>query len=63
MNATQQDLLLNETSEGDVVAALSLLRETLGTEQKRIYWEGSHYRSMKEFISKLDKADAAKSLP
>lgn len=29
----------------------------------RIYWEGSHYRSMKEFISKLDKADAAKSLP
>jgi restriction system protein len=38
---TQPDLLLNKTSEGDVVAALGLLRETLGTEQKRIYWEGS----------------------
>jgi hypothetical protein len=54
MNAKQPDLLLNETSEGDVVAALSLLRETLGTEQKRIYWEGSQAMARGD----LDTAEA-----
>lgn len=54
MNATQHDLLLSETSEGDVVAAMSLLRETLGTEQKRIYWEGSQAMARGD----LDTAEA-----
>ena len=54
MKAIQQDILLDETSEGDVVAALGLLRETLGTEQKRIYWEGSQAMARGD----LDTAEA-----
>ncbi len=41
MKATQPDLLLNETPDGDVGAALNLLREALGEEEKRIRSEGS----------------------
>lgn len=41
MKVTQPDLTLTNTSDSDVVAALSLLREALGEEEKRIRWEGS----------------------
>lgn len=55
MKAAQQDeMIFDKTNEGDVVAALSLLRETLGTEQKRIYWEGSQAMARGD----LDTAEA-----
>lgn len=41
MKANQPELLLNENDQGDVGAALQLLREALGEEEKRIRWEGS----------------------
>lgn len=62
MKASQQDLLLEETSKGDVVAALSLLRETLGTEQKRIYWEGSQAMARGDLNTAEAVIDFAKRL-
>ena len=41
MNATQPDLLLNETTDGDVGVALNLSLEALGAEEQRIRWDGS----------------------
>jgi hypothetical protein len=40
MNATQPDLLLNETTDGDVGVALNLSLEALGAEEQRIRWDG-----------------------
>ena len=51
MNAKQPDLLLRETSEGDVVAALSLLREALGEEEHRIRLEGSLAMTKGDYVT------------
>lgn len=62
MKANQPELLLNENDQGDVGAALQLLREALGEEEKRIRWEGSQAMAKGDYDTATAVLDFAKRL-
>lgn len=62
MKATQPDLLLNETNDGDVGVALSLSLEALGAEEQRIRWEGSQAMAKGDYDTAEAVLDFAKRL-
>lgn len=62
MKANQSELLLNANDQGDVGAALQLLREALGEEEKRIRWEGSQAMAKGDYDTATAVLDFAKRL-
>ncbi len=62
MKATQPDLLVNETTDGDVGVALSLSLEALGAEEQRIRWEGSQAMAKGDYETAEAVLDFAKRL-
>ena len=49
MKAPSPDLLISETTDGDVGVALNLSLEALGAEEQRIRWEGSQAMSKGDY--------------
>lgn len=62
MNTKRPDLFLSSTSSDDVGAALNLLREALGEEEKRIRGEGSQAMAQGDYGTAEAVLDFAKRL-